>query len=217
MNKSTGMFFVASLSLILLTSTIAIPLQASAEPDTTKVPVVILFNDKVSSDKIDLIKANGGDITRKYTIINGLAANLPPQAIQALENNPSIITIDPDIEFHALELNADETIGATILWGSPTFLSGNGVKIAILDTGIDRGHQEFSPARIMECESEMGSKEPTCDDLHGHGTHVAGIAGAAGVNLAAKGVAYDVSFLIDKVLERSENPKVWLLLLFHLH
>ena len=202
MNKNLGIFYVASLSILLLASTVAIPLQAFAEPVTNKVPVVILFNDKVSSDKINLIKANGGEITRNYEIINGLAANLPQQAIQNLENNPSVISVDLDIEFHAIELNADQTIGADQVWSHSTPATGNGVKVAILDTGIDANHQEFSSGRIIGCESEMGKKEPTCNDLHGHGTHVAGIVGAEGFNLAAKGVAYDVSYLIDKVLDK---------------
>ncbi len=195
---------MASLSILLLASTVAIPFQAFAEkPDNTKTPVVILFNDKVSPDKLDLIRSYGGEITRTYTIINGLAANLPPQAIQSLENNPSVISIDFDIEFHALELDANIRIGADQVWTHSTSpATGNGVRVAILDTGIDTDNQEFT-GRIILCESEMGTAEPTCEDLNGHGTHVAGIVGATGVNNSAKGVAYDVSYLIDKVLDQS--------------
>ncbi|GEM_PF-1715056 len=194
---------MASLSILLLASTVAIPFQAFAEkPDNTKTPVVILFNDKVSPDKLDLIRSYGGEITRTYTIINGLAANLPQQAIENLENNPSVISIDSDIEFHAIELDADIRIGADQVWTHPTSpATGNGVRVAILDTGIDTDNVEFT-GRIIGCESEMGPAEPTCEDLHGHGTHVAGIVGATGVNNSAKGVADDVSYLIDKVLNQ---------------
>ena len=170
----------------------------------TKSHVVILFNDKVSQDKLDLIKANGGEITRTYKIINGLAANLPAKAIQNLKNNPSVISIDPDVEFHAIELDADTRIGASQVWTLGTNqATGNGVRVAILDTGIDTDNVEFGSGRIIGCHSEMGISEPTCEDLHGHGTHVAGIIGAGGVDSAAKGVAYDVSYLIDKVLAKN--------------
>ena len=170
----------------------------------TKSHVVILFNDKVSQDKLDLIKANGGEITRTYKIINGLAANLPAKAIQNLKNNPSVISIDPDVEFHAIELDADNRIGASQVWTLGTNqATGNGVRVAILDTGIDTDNVEFGSGRIIGCHSEMGLAEPTCEDLHGHGTHVAGIIGASGVDSAAKGVAYDVSYLIDKVLAKN--------------
>ena len=170
----------------------------------TKSHVVILFNDKVSQDKLDLIKANGGEITRTYKIINGLAANLPAKAIQNLKNNPSVISIDPDVEFHAIELDADTRIGASQVWTLGTNqATGNGVRVAILDTGIDTDNVEFGYGRIIGCHSEMGLAEPTCEDLHGHGTHVAGIIGASGVDSAAKGVAYDVSYLIDKVLSKN--------------
>jgi subtilisin family serine protease len=182
LNKNLGIFYVASLSILLLASTVAIPLQSFAEkPDNAKTPVVILFNDKVSQNDRDLIKSNGGEITRTYKIINGLAANIPPQSIEKLQNNPSVVTVDPDIEFHALELDADNRIGANQVWSHTTPATGNGVRVAVLDTGIDTDNQEFV-GRIMFCESEMGPAEPTCEDLHGHGTHAAGIAGASGVN-----------------------------------
>ena len=202
--KKLNLIYVASLSILLLASTVVLPLQAVAEkPDVSKSPVVILFKDKVSQKQKDQINSMGGDITRTYKIINGLAANLPPQAIEALQNNPSVITVDPDVEFHALELQADQIIGADQVWSHSTHPStGNGVKVAILDTGIDTDHPEFA-GRIIACESEMGFSEPTCEDEHGHGTHAAGIAGAGGANAAAKGVAPEVLFLIDKVLSKS--------------
>jgi subtilisin family serine protease len=201
LNKKLDIFYVASLSLLLLASTVAIPLQSFAEkPDNTKTPVVILFNDKVSQNNIDLIKSNGGEITRTYTIINGFAANLPPQAIENLQNNPSVIAVDPDIEFHALELQADERIGADQVWSHPTSpATGNGVRVAILDTGIDSNHQEFTD-RIVLCENEIGEPGGTCVDGHGHGSHAAGIAGASGYDLTAKGAAPNIHFLISKVL-----------------
>ena len=150
MNKSMGMFFVASLSLVLLTSTIAIPLQASAEkPDTTKVPVIILFNDKVSNQHKSLVTSHGGEITRTFTIINGVAANLPQVAIDALENNPSIVSIDPDLEVWALEDFPNQLINADDVQGPPILLTGSAATatIAILDTGIMTTHPRLPSAR----------------------------------------------------------------------
>jgi subtilisin len=207
--KSKGVF----LALLLITSAFVpfgltnayaqTPLKISNSGDT-KSPVVILFKDMTTQDKLDLIKANGGEITRTYKIINGLAANLPEQAIEKLKNNPSILSIDPDIEFKAIEMDANNRIGASSVWTHPTSpATGVGVRVAILDTGIDQSHQEFDASRIILCKSEMGTSEPTCNDLHGHGTHVAGIIGAKGYVNAAKGVAPQVNYLIDKVLDKN--------------
>jgi len=205
MNKSTGMFFVASLSLILLTSTIAIPLQASAEPDTTKVPVIILFNDKVSNQHKSLVNSHGGEITKSFTIINGIAANLPQTAIDALENNPSIASIHPDLEVHALEVVANGIVGATVVQSPPISKTGDGVKVAILDTGIMQSHPELAgKVKVIDCKSVFSYPQDTCEDQHGHGTHVAGIVGANRVpSTAALGVAPDVDFIIYKVLDKN--------------
>jgi len=71
-----------------------------------------------------------------------------------------------------------------------------------LDTGIDNTHPEFS-GRILKCNNEIYKNPNTCNDKNGHGTHVAGIAGAAGVNTNAKGVAPEISFYIDQVLNNA--------------
>jgi subtilisin len=58
---------------------------------------------------------------------------------------------------------------------------GEGVKIAILDTGVSKLHPDLK-RRIVECV-DFTTSNPTdgkCDDGNGHGTHVAGIIAADG-------------------------------------
>lgn len=67
-------------------------------------------------------------------------------------------------------------LGAT--WGliacrvPPSTRDGNGIKVAVLDTGFDLGHPEFA-GRPITSRSFVG--QPV-QDLHGHGTHTAGTA-----------------------------------------
>lgn len=60
---------------------------------------------------------------------------------------------------------------------------GEGISIAILDTGIDRTHPDLRE-RIDGCfdltEPDKGLVEDSCDDMNGHGTHMAGIIAADG-------------------------------------
>lgn len=60
---------------------------------------------------------------------------------------------------------------------------GEGVTVAILDTGIDREHPDLN-SRIDGCfdfaDPLKGMVEDACDDLNGHGTHMAGIIAADG-------------------------------------
>jgi len=205
LNKNLGIFYVASLSILLLASTAALPLQSFAEtPEESKIPVIIMFKDKDLSQQQELIKSVGGKPTITLTIINSVAAELPPKAIAALERHPSVESVYPDLEAHILEDEANAIIGANTLHQSPLLNTGTGVTVAVLDTGGTPGHPMFT-GKTISCVSVFTSgPDEVCDDLHGHGTHVAGISVGNGIgNLAAKGVAPDADLISVKVLDRT--------------
>lgn len=76
---------------------------------------------------------------------------------------------------------------------------GQGVKVAVLDTGVDAGHPDLA-GRIAEAKDFSGS--PSTDDHFGHGTHVASIVGGTGAASSGtrRGVAPHADLLIGKVL-----------------
>jgi len=88
-------------------------------------------------------------------------------------------------------------IGAPDAWKAG--LDGTGVKVAVLDTGVDATHPDLA-GRIVEARDFSGSGSTV--DHHGHGTHVAStVAGSgAGSNGTRKGVAPGAQLLIGKVL-----------------
>jgi subtilisin family serine protease len=75
---------------------------------------------------------------------------------------------------------------------------GDGIKVAVLDTGIDSQHLDLSDA-IVGSEDFTGSKNGTAD-MKGHGTHVAGIIAARRGNGGVVGLAPQAELLIGKVL-----------------
>lgn len=76
---------------------------------------------------------------------------------------------------------------------------GQNVKIAILDTGINKTHEDLQEKVILE---ENFSDALTTGDRYGHGTHVAGIATAKANNgKGTAGVAPDALLLSGKVLD----------------
>ncbi len=73
------------------------------------------------------------------------------------------------------------------------------VTIAIIDTGLDMDHPEFTGRVTSGKDYAEGDNFP--DDDNGHGTHVAGIAAAKGNNgIGIAGMAWNVQVMPIKVL-----------------
>ncbi|MEU1199859.1 S8 family serine peptidase [Streptomyces sp. NPDC005813] len=91
-------------------------------------------------------------------------------------------------------------IGAPEVW--KTGVTGKGVRVAVLDTGIDATHPDLV-GRVGETHNFSASDSTR--DAVGHGTHVAAtIAGSgAAANGTRKGVAPDAELLVGKVLDDS--------------
>lgn len=83
------------------------------------------------------------------------------------------------------------------IWGGrPLFEAGQGVRVGVVDTGIDAAHPDI--ARNVRCGFNAVAPHQSPDDDHGHGTHVAGIIGAFSKYLV--GVAPSAALFPIKVL-----------------
>lgn len=98
-----------------------------------------------------------------------------------------------------LEESVPQT-GAPTAWNAG--YDGTGMTIAVLDTGIDQNHPDVA-SKIAE--SRNFTKDPSVQDGHGHGTHVASIAAGTGAASAGlrKGMAPGANLAIGKVLDAS--------------
>lgn len=78
-------------------------------------------------------------------------------------------------------------------------LTGAGIKIAVLDTGFDHMHQDFTGRSITKKLFASRSSE---DDVHGHGTHCIGTAcGPLRPTMGPRyGIAYEAEIYAGKVL-----------------
>ena len=97
-----------------------------------------------------------------------------------------------------------QAIGAPAAWTKTT---GAGVKVGIVDTGVDLDHEDLA-GRVVESTSCLNTDGNTlkctgsAQDDFGHGTHVAGITAAIKDNgKGVAGVAPDARLVVAKVFK----------------
>ena len=111
-----------------------------------------------------------------------------------------ITTPASDHEEQALALGA--TWGLVACKVPPSTRSGAGIKVAVLDTGLDLGHPDFA-GRAITSATFVG--QPV-QDLHSHGTHCIGTScgpQAPAGSTPRYGIAYRAAIFAGKVLNNS--------------
>ncbi len=140
-------------------------------------------------------------IKKNYlNVFNGLALEgLSKEDIKNIEQSSLVEKIYPDLIVSASLTESVLLIKVSDVWALG--YTGQGKKIAIIDTGIDYTHADLGGCFGAGCKVEQGWDFVNNDndpiDDNGHGTHVAGIAAGNG---ALKGVAYDSKIYAYKVL-----------------
>lgn len=145
-----------------------------------------------------------------------LTVSLETTGAAELHNDDEVEAFAPQMPIRLLPAVASQAVSASaageIPWGlrairaDKSSKSGIGVKVAVLDTGIDVGHEAFaglslSGANVRNFTS--GSKDDVTDD-DGHGTHCAGTIFGRTVNGVRIGVAPGVTdVLIAKVIGKN--------------
>jgi subtilisin family serine protease len=160
--------------------------------------------------------------TERYafdTLWNGLSVSLDRSELAKLSRVPGVKALYPVATIAAPPApspNNPNLATALAMTGadiaqSSLGLTGAGIRVAVMDTGIDYHHPDLGGCFGPGCRVETGYDfvgnayespesepvpDPDPDDCGGHGTHVAGIVGANG---AVKGVAPGVTFGAYKV------------------
>ena len=175
-----------------------------ARGDNARVAVLISFRHVPGPSEQALVRSRGGAIKYSYRVVPGIAASMPEKAVAALRASPGITRIEPDGQVHAVDAELDRSwgvkrIGAGVVHTFPN--TGAGVKVAIIDTGIDYGHPDLAANYRGGCDFVNGDDDPMDD--HSHGTHVAGIVAARDDDAGVIGVAPDAELYALKILDAS--------------
>lgn len=179
--------------------------------DEARRRIIEEVNAKTSSshDEIrNIIERCGGKYTGSTAIINSVTALLPQPCLNDLQNHEDVLAI---IENKKMQLDLDVgsySIKSDVFWNAS--INGSGFEVAITDTGLDEKHPALNNSvNISKTFHDDAQGDPSynddpnsTDDLHGHGTHVAGIA--ASRDGTYKGIAFGANIINAKVCFRDD-------------
>ena len=186
----------------------AAPVQTAKAPATTEtasygdeMPVLIGYKQQPGNADEDNVKRARGRVKARFDLVPVVSADLSPQALAELRKNPNVAYVEPDPTARATadSIQWDMTaVTATKVWPTNT---GTGVKVALIDTGMDYRHPDLAPNYAGGYNFIARNNNPLDDN--GHGTHVAGTIAAAADGTGIKGVAPSARLYPLKVLNSS--------------
>lgn len=131
---------------------------------------------------LEVLDAEDFHLTTKFALTNGFAGKISRNGLEKLENNPLVSGVYLDEPLHVALNSSVDVINARNAWAvqqNGTNLSGQGVRICVIDTGVDYTHPALGGCLGAGCKVIAGYDFVNSDsdpiDDNGHGTHVAGI------------------------------------------
>ncbi|MBI4148490.1 S8 family serine peptidase, partial [Candidatus Woesearchaeota archaeon] len=113
-------------------------------------------------------------LTINTSTIPVLVMNVSEAGFETLQSNPLIKGIYLDEDFAVSTQDSVPKIGAPLVW-SDVGVTGEGVGVCVLDTGIDATHPAFQSRVSGGYDFVNDDPDPTDDSADSHGTHVSGI------------------------------------------
>ena len=181
---------------------------APAQPEPVGGRVLIGFKadngPRTPQERAEQVRRAGGVVHGAFDLVPVVAAKMPEQALAKFKARPDVEYVEEDVVLYAVAQSKPwgvDRIDADLVW--PTGNTGAGVKLAVLDTGIDYDHPDLKLAggvNFAGTTRDGNTSRYYWDDKHGHGTHVAGIIAAQNNTIGVVGVAPGVSLWAVKVL-----------------
>lgn len=183
-----------------------------------KVSVIIKYKDTVTESALDNITTLDADVKHVHHTINAISVTIPKDKIGKIRSYPNVEYVEIDQEAHILgfveyylsgkDATPQTVPSQTVPWGVEKIRStqvwpggnkGAGIKVCIIDTGIDYNHEDLRDNYKGGYNFLNNTTDPMDDN--GHGTHVAGTIAAMDNGIGVIGVAPEASIYSLKVLD----------------
>ncbi len=180
-----------------LHGSLAMSMDDAAEDEVMSVIVRLHPTMRADSEEAGYLEdMAAGPAVYRYSLLPAMAIQATAAQIEQMTDNPAVDRIWPDLPVRTMLDVSVPTVRAPLVWEAG--FTGQGVTIAVVDTGIDIQHPDFA-GRIADTADYTGQG---ADDNNGHGTHVASIAAGSGAASDGKyrGVAPEATIIAAKVL-----------------
>lgn len=146
------------------------------------------------------VRSVGGRALRRAgdrTVVASLPRDRIAASERALVADPNVARVETDFALGVLSVPdwGVQRVKAPEVW---TRTTGSGVRVAIVDTGVDAGHPDLAGQVVGGIDIVNQDSDP--QDDHGHGTAIAGIVAAAQNSTGLIGASHRVPLLAVKVL-----------------
>ena len=227
MNQLRPNYILAGVMIAVMV--LGIPLSTAANNEPRR--VIIGFKDTPGAEHRQLIESMGGRVLHQYNIIKAIAAEMPNHAVTALALSGKVTYVETE-QHRAME---DHIVIGSLWTGTPEILpwgvervqaddvwdstpkdlaidsmsvpAGQGVKVAVLDSGIQLGHEDLTPISPLSFDL-LGMDADVSDipgPVTGHGTATSGIVAARDNEVGVIGVAPRATIIMYRVCDSALN------------
>ncbi len=214
------------LLIVAMLFALAPALTASGAAPEATVRVWVEYRPGTQAQVQAALQASGARFHYTFDRLSAFVVSLPSAALRGLDRNPNVASIEVDPMRELVKnMPAKSIVEASVLpeqvvpygvdmvqardlWDSNRdgkidrrAVTGEGVSVCIIDTGLFTGHEEFQGVDIYGGYSQTNPDPALWTyDGYGHGTHVAGTVTAMHNSVGVVGVSPgDISLFIVKI------------------
>lgn len=189
--------------------------QPGEAPDSARAEKEVIVSFREGAATLQALRSDpnarpGLTVRRAFRGIPAVAVTATPEALERLRIDPEVTHVQEDARGEGQLKEAVPAIGGdrvkTILG-----LTGKGVRVAVLDTGIVTQHPDLSDAVVAQhcftqraCPPLRTAEGESAEDDHGHGSNVTGAIASNG-KVSSAGFAPDVEIVAVKINDANDS------------